>query len=151
MAVSYIGRPLGSSYEGEGGGFPDVMPVATLSRGTGGCHLNSLMGVNGGLLEFSSRGGGDKGSLWASGSLSRLATPPVLCFTIRFLVWILSVHTLLHMGRVGPVSSVAFPCVSMWFRARCFGVFRSSAGVIAVFPASGLFTKLVLGPVFPSV
>ncbi len=127
------------------------MLVDTLSRGKGGCQLNSFMGVNGGMLEFSSGGGGDKGSLWASGSLSRPATPPLLCFAVRLPVWILSVLTLLHFGRIDPLSSVAFPSVSMWFRARCFGVFRSSAGVIRLFRISGLFTTLVLGPVFPSI
>ena len=109
------------------------------------------MGVNEGMLGFSSGGGGDKGSMWASGFISRPASPPLLYFTIRFSVWMLLVLTLLHLGRVGSMSSVAFPYVSMWFRAGWLGVFRSSAGVIALFLASGLFTTLVLGPVFPYV
>ena len=49
------------------------------------------------------------------------------------------------------MSSVAFPSVSMWFQAVWFGVFRSSAGVIALFMASGLFTTRVLGPAFSAV
>ena len=92
------------------------MLVATLSRGKSGCQLNSFMGVNEGMLGVSYGGGGDKGSQWASGSLSRPATSPLLCFTIRFPVWMLSVLTLLHLGRVGSLSFVAFPSVSMWFR-----------------------------------
>ena len=127
------------------------MLVATLSRGKGICQLNSLMGVNEGMLRFGYEGGGDKGSQWASGFLPRLATSPLLCFIIRFPVWMLLVLTLLYLGSIGFLSSVAFPFVSMWFRAGRFGVFRSSAGVIAFFLASCLFTSRMLGPAFPAV
>ena len=45
----------------ERGVFPDVMLVATHSRGKGGCQLHSFMGVNEGMLGFSSREGRRQG------------------------------------------------------------------------------------------